>query len=151
MVWTIFAFIGWAEYKKERWINYSVWGSDWSSEFPLEAYSKCQSWAAAEPGVYWSILKSQSWAATEPCVYATGCYSSLSLFFQNEIIQCHIFQAILIAHKRQMETEENLYQTAQSEQDSYERELRLINKAFHELGERHFRLQVCQELQHLSV
>jgi hypothetical protein len=50
-----------------------------------------------------------------------------------------------------METEKNLYQTAKAEQDSYEWELRLINKAFHELGERHFTLQVCRELQHLPV
>jgi hypothetical protein len=49
-----------------------------------------------------------------------------------------------------METEKNLYQTAKAEQDSYEQELRLINKAFHELGERHFTLQVCREL-HLPV
>lgn len=55
-----------------------------------------------------------------------------------------LFQAILIAHKRQVETEENLYQLARAEQDSYERELRLISKAFHELGERRVALQVCQ-------
>jgi hypothetical protein len=56
-----------------------------------------------------------------------------------------LFQAILIAHKRQVETEENLYQTAWAEQDSYKWELRLINKAFQELGERRLALQVCQK------
>lgn len=44
-----------------------------------------------------------------------------------------------------METEENLYQTAQSERGSYERELRLTKKTFRELEERHFALQVCQK------
>jgi hypothetical protein len=66
------------------------------------------------------------------------------IIFHNEIIQCHIFQGILVAYKRQMEMEKNLQQTAQAEQESYEQELRLINKAFHELGERHFTLQVCR-------
>lgn len=42
-----------------------------------------------------------------------------------------------------METEENLYQTAQAERGSYERELRLTSKTFHELEEQHFALQVC--------
>ena len=52
------------------------------------------------------------------------------------------FQGIITAHKRQVDTEENLYKTAKSEQDSFQRELKLINKAFHELGERHLFLQV---------
>ncbi|KAJ9581587.1 hypothetical protein L9F63_023234 [Diploptera punctata] len=50
-------------------------------------------------------------------------------------------QDIIAAHKRQVETEENMYKTAKAEQDSFEKELKLINKAFHELGERHFNLQ----------
>lgn len=69
---------------------------------------------------------------------------SLQSFFYSEIIQCPVFQAILVAHKRQVETEENLYQTAQAEHSAYERELRLVNKTFHELEERRFALQVCQ-------
>jgi hypothetical protein len=61
------------------------------------------------------------------------------------IIKYQLFQAILAAHKRQVETEENLYQMAQAEKDRYERELKLINKAFHELRERRLALQVCQK------
>jgi len=43
-----------------------------------------------------------------------------------------------------VETEENLYQTAQAERGIYERELRLTSKTFHELEGRHIALQVCQ-------
>ncbi|KAJ4428183.1 hypothetical protein ANN_24198, partial [Periplaneta americana] len=50
-------------------------------------------------------------------------------------------QAILTAHTRQVETEENLYRSAQAEQESYERELKRVNKTFQELGERHCALQ----------
>ncbi|XP_033609697.1 coiled-coil domain-containing protein 39 isoform X2 [Cryptotermes secundus] len=66
---------------------------------------------------------------------------SLLKHTQNVKVEHQQNQDILIAHKRQMETEKNLYQTAKAEQASYEWELRLINKAFHELGERHFILQ----------
>jgi hypothetical protein len=56
-----------------------------------------------------------------------------------------LFQGIILAHKRQAETEENLYQLAVAERDSCERDLRHMNKTFHELGERRLALQVCQK------
>ncbi|XP_021929436.1 coiled-coil domain-containing protein 39-like isoform X2 [Zootermopsis nevadensis] len=67
--------------------------------------------------------------------------NSLMRYAENVKLEQQQNQAILIAHKRQVETEENLYQLARAEQDSYERELRLISKAFHELGERRVALQ----------
>jgi len=49
---TIFAFTGWTEYKEEGWINCSVWGPDWASEFTLETYWICQASGETESGMY---------------------------------------------------------------------------------------------------